>query len=407
MEFIEIASGAIIDKLKSILDQDVAVTDLGGNVVADSEMKYYGKNIPAASEAIAQNNTLEVSKEQLEHEGKAWVTPLLYDKAIVGSLIIKDTKNMSPDQIPIARSLAELLIHQVMVLRVLPSTSHVLDKFFYDLLEGAETNQERMIEQSKFLDAHYYQTRLESNRIVALVSIPGFWQKSLSGSIVPSADAGSKISKFKETLQEIFKSQSSPEADALVTYFSGDNFTALISEPQEAQATYDKISKALSGLVPQIKTKLAEPEIKIALGPFYPGLKGLLKSYKEATAVLRLGLALYPQQDIYMPADILVPRLLSEIPVEEQKTFVNYYLNGVLDEPALLATLNAYFAANLNLKETARKLNIHKNTLYYRFEKIRKQIGLDPRSFHNAVKLSLALLIHQISQNHKKTGEKP
>ena len=36
MDFIELASGAIIDKLKSVLDQDVAVADLTGNIVADS-----------------------------------------------------------------------------------------------------------------------------------------------------------------------------------------------------------------------------------------------------------------------------------------------------------------------------------------------------------------------------------
>ena len=141
----------------------------------------------------------------------------------------------------------------------------------------------------------------------------------------------------------------------------------------------------------------------MALPTFYPGLDGLIKSYEEAKATLSLGQKLHPDKAIYIYSDIILPRIINQIPLAEQEYFVNYYLRGLLKKPPLLKTLEAYFASDLDLKATAQKLNIHKNTLYYRFDKIEKLIGLDPRSFHNAIKIVLAILMNQINQKENQS----
>lgn len=50
-----------------------------------------------------------------------------------------------------------------------------------------------------------------------------------------------------------------------------------------------------------------------------------------------------------------------------------------------LETVRAFFRNDLNLSTTARQLFIHRNTLLYRLEKIRKATGLDLRKFEDAV----------------------
>ena len=50
-----------------------------------------------------------------------------------------------------------------------------------------------------------------------------------------------------------------------------------------------------------------------------------------------------------------------------------------------LETVRAFFRNDLNLSTTARQLFIHRNTLLYRMEKIRKATGLDLRKFEDAV----------------------
>ena len=50
----------------------------------------------------------------------------------------------------------------------------------------------------------------------------------------------------------------------------------------------------------------------------------------------------------------------------------------------ILETIRVFFLNDLNLSTTARQLFIHRNTLLYRMEKIRKITGLDLRKFEDA-----------------------
>ncbi len=51
------------------------------------------------------------------------------------------------------------------------------------------------------------------------------------------------------------------------------------------------------------------------------------------------------------------------------------------------------FENNLNVSETARKLFVHRNTLVYRLEKIKKLTGLDLREFDDAITFKVALMV--------------
>ena len=64
-----------------------------------------------------------------------------------------------------------------------------------------------------------------------------------------------------------------------------------------------------------------------------------------------------------------------------------------MDEETL-DTVNCFFENDLNVSETARQLFIHRNTLMYRLEKIRKLTGLDIRVFDEAIIFKLAMVIH-------------
>ena len=399
MNFIELASGAIIDKLKTILDQDVAIADLGGNIVADSEVKNFGKHLPSTAMALKENRTTALTKGEMGTEVSAWAAPLVYDNQTVGCLILKDNGRMSEDQIGLAKSLAELLIHQVMVLRMLPTTSQVLDKFFYDLFEGLPADKQKLLEQSRFLDIHYYKVGLDRDRIVVMLNFPGFWQKLLGQNIVPQEAEQAKVEHYKQIIQQLFKPYAESLDDILVTYFSGDNFSVLITAGKDGQKNYEKIVENAATIPVLIKNSLDEPATSVAVPNFLPGLDGLLRGYQQAKITLELGKKLYPSNQVFFYNEIILAKLINQIPRTEQEYFTNYHLKGLLKKPQLLKTLSAYFSADLDLKATAHKLNIHKNTLYYRFDKIENLIGLDPRSFHNAIKIVLSILMYQINED--------
>ena len=63
-----------------------------------------------------------------------------------------------------------------------------------------------------------------------------------------------------------------------------------------------------------------------------------------------------------------------------------------LDQETLF-TIQKFFENNLNVSETSRKLFVHRNTLVYRLEKIKKLTGLDLREFDHAIVFKVALMV--------------
>jgi hypothetical protein len=58
---------------------------------------------------------------------------------------------------------------------------------------------------------------------------------------------------------------------------------------------------------------------------------------------------------------------------------------------ALSDTIRAFADCNLSVKQTARRLDLHANTVYFRLKRIKQLTGVDPRSFSGASLLLTAL----------------
>jgi len=65
------------------------------------------------------------------------------------------------------------------------------------------------------------------------------------------------------------------------------------------------------------------------------------------------------------------------------------YVSG--REQDLVATIRAFAQCSLNVKETARKLRVHTNTVYFRLNQVKKRTGVDPRTFAGTSLLITAL----------------
>ena len=66
------------------------------------------------------------------------------------------------------------------------------------------------------------------------------------------------------------------------------------------------------------------------------------------------------------------------------------WLAELAAEPALLETLQALAAADMNLQQAARQLGRHPNTIYLRIEKVKALTGCDPLRFAGLCELLLA-----------------
>jgi hypothetical protein len=67
----------------------------------------------------------------------------------------------------------------------------------------------------------------------------------------------------------------------------------------------------------------------------------------------------------------------------------------------LSRTIRAFADCSLNVKQTARRLNVHTNTVYFRLNRINKLTGVDPRTFSGASLLLTALRLLELHTRSK------
>ena len=91
--------------------------------------------------------------------------------------------------------------------------------------------------------------------------------------------------------------------------------------------------------------------------------------------------------------------LLGSVPRTASDAFISKCLRDL--DPADQQLLNTYFAAEMSLKETARRCFLHVNTLQYRLKRIRDRCGLDPRRFRDAATLYMALRLQTLNPPEK------
>ena len=93
-----------------------------------------------------------------------------------------------------------------------------------------------------------------------------------------------------------------------------------------------------------------------------------------------------------------VARLIYQLPTTLCESFLKeVFKRGSIEnlDQETLFTIQRFFENNLNVSETSRKLFVHRNTLVYRLEKIRKLTGLDLREFEHAITFKVALMVQK------------
>ena len=95
-------------------------------------------------------------------------------------------------------------------------------------------------------------------------------------------------------------------------------------------------------------------------------------------------------------ANLGIGRLIYQIPISLCEMFLKEVFGenipDIFDEETTV-TINKFFENNLNISETARQLYVHRNTLVYRLERIEKTLGLDIRTFEDAMLFKIALMV--------------
>ena len=125
-------------------------------------------------------------------------------------------------------------------------------------------------------------------------------------------------------------------------------------------------------------------------------IKDLARSFKEAQIALEVGKVFDTEKTIVSYNNLGIARLIYQLPTTLCEMFLKeVFKRGSIEslDHETLFTIQRFFENNLNVSETSRKLFVHRNTLVYRLEKIKKITGLDLREFEDAIVFKVALMV--------------
>lgn len=136
--------------------------------------------------------------------------------------------------------------------------------------------------------------------------------------------------------------------------------------------------------------------VNIGVGTVVDNVRNLAVSFREAQIALEVGKVFDTDKSIISYENLGIARLIYHLPTNLCETFLKeVFKKGSIEslDQETLFTIQKFFENNLNVSETSRKLFVHRNTLVYRLEKIKKLTGLDLREFDHAIIFKIALMV--------------
>ncbi len=200
--------------------------------------------------------------------------------------------------------------------------------------------------------------------------------------------SSNNISAF-DVLQNLFPDK---QKDFIFTVSESDILIVKEIKSSIENKDVEKLARSI------VDTLASEYMIKvvIGIGTVVDTIKDLAKSFKESQMAIEVGKVFDNERLIINYSNLGIARLIYQLPT----TLCDMYLKEVfmrgsiesLDSETLF-TIQKFFENNLNVSETSRKLFVHRNTLVYRLEKIKKLTGLDLREFDHAIIFKVALMV--------------
>lgn len=148
--------------------------------------------------------------------------------------------------------------------------------------------------------------------------------------------------------------------------------------------------------------------IKVGIGSDYEYIAELKNSYNEAKTTVQIINMVSAFENVYFYEDLGIYSLISQI---KNGKFLDDYMDAKignliesdrLQAGELCNTLETYLDCNCNANATAEILYIHRNTMRYRLDKIKKILGSDINDLSICLELKLAFAIKNFRESRSK-----
>ncbi len=191
-----------------------------------------------------------------------------------------------------------------------------------------------------------------------------------------------------------------PDKQKDFVFNTSETDTVLIKELKKGIDAKD-VEKLAASIVDTLNVEYYIKAV-VGIGTQIVNIKNLANSFKEAQISLEVGKVFDTERTIVNYENLGIARLIYQLPTTLCEMFLKeVFKQGSIEslDQETLFTIQSFFENNLNVSETSRGLFVHRNTLVYRLEKIRKITGLDLREFDDAIVFKVALMVKKYLQS--------
>ena len=344
----------IIHQMTDTVDRTIGVIDETGTIIACSELQKIGE-------------TRQEAKDELSYTTEA-VAVGGYTYRPIGQGTKCEFSAFVEGEDKLAEKMVSILAISLVNIKNLYDEKYDRNSFVKNII------LDNILPSDIYIKSKELRFNTEETRVVFLI-------KFLTKTDVLPFDA----------VQHIFPDKSK---DYIISV--GEHDIVLVKELGQGYDT-KKIEKMAKSIADTLNAEFYA-KVTIGIGTAVDNIKDLARSYKEAQVALEVGKVFDNEKNIVSYENLGIGRLIYQLPTTLCEMFLQeVFKDGSIDnlDRETLLTIQCFFENNLNVSETSRKLFVHRNTLVYRLEKIRKLTGLDLREFDHAITFKVALMVRR------------
>lgn len=375
-----------IATLEEALHYKVTITDTNGYIVGSSDPARLNQFHPSAYEILCERQPIEswdIATDSYVNvpEGVqlGYGERVIYDGECIGLIGLVGAPEEIKQSIKTAQLVLQLMLDRKKASDELKLISKDKKAFLLRLLQGQYGSPEWIKER-----ADTYKIDLSRPRYVLTVQInlEKFDEKSPL-----------ELSQIKETMHRAIRSIFFEQEDLLYEYDTGETVLLTAGKHSDASQRRRQIEKAAARLYAELREQCKVSAL-IGVSEECGDYTGIPLALRQGRMAAEIGAKTENGEGLYFYSQMRLGRIVASFSPEIRPILQRDILSKLLENHAdsLLETLFAYFEMNGNVSQTAEKLFIHRNTLQYRFRKIKEITGFDIYHIDDLVQLRLAVL---------------
>ena len=375
-----------IATLEEALHYKVTITDTNGYIVGSRDPARLNQFHPSAYEILCERQPIEswdIATDSYVNvpEGVqlGYGERVIYDGECIGLIGLVGAPEEIKQSIKTAQLVLQLMLDRKKASDELKLISKDKKAFLLRLLQGQYGSPEWIKER-----ADTYKIDLSRPRYVLTVQInlEKFDEKSPL-----------ELSQIKETMHRAIRSIFFEQEDLLYEYDTGETVLLTAGKHLDASQRRRQIEKAAARLYAELREQCKVSAL-IGVSEECGDYTGIPLALRQGRMAAEIGAKTENGEGLYFYSQMRLGRIVASFSPEIRPILQRDILSKLLENHAdsLLETLFTYFEMNGNVSQTAEKLFIHRNTLQYRFRKIKEITGFDIYHIDDLVQLRLAVL---------------